>query len=154
MRCPVCRADDTKVVDSRATEEGCSIRRRRSCLACGERFTTYERIEETPLVVVKRGGQRQPFDRAKLVAGVQAAAKGRPVGAEQLEQLATDVEDQVRLAGPEVTSTAVGVAVLHRLRELDEVAYLRFASVYKNFAAAEDFRRELVLLEKRTEPAR
>jgi transcriptional repressor NrdR len=151
MRCPVCRFDDSKVVDSRAADEGASIRRRRSCLACGERFTTYERIDRAPLVVVKRTGQRQPFDRAKLVEGVTLASKGRPVAAEQIELLATEVEDQIRLDGPEVTTTAVGLAVLERLRALDEVAYLRFASVYKNFSGAEDFRRELRLLAKLTD---
>jgi transcriptional repressor NrdR len=151
MRCPVCRFDDSKVVDSRAADEGASIRRRRSCLACGERFTTYERIDRAPLVVMKRNGQRQPFDRAKLVEGVTLASKGRPVAADQIESLATEVEDQIRLDGPEVTTTAVGLAVLERLRALDEVAYLRFASVYKNFSGAEDFRRELRLLAKLTD---
>jgi transcriptional repressor NrdR len=154
MRCPACRAEDTKVVDSRTAADGAAIRRRRLCLACGHRFTTFERMEEVPLVVVKRSGQREPFDRAKVVAGVQAAAKGRPVGPDDLDTLATDVEDAMRLDGPEVTSAHVGVAVLDALRHLDEVAYLRFASVYKGFDGAADFERELTLLAKGTPPKR
>ncbi|MDO8391191.1 MAG: transcriptional regulator NrdR [Actinomycetota bacterium] len=148
MRCPKCLADDTKVIDSREAEEGTTIRRRRQCLACSHRFTTYERAEEVPLVVVKSNGQREPFDRAKLVAGVAAACKGRPVSAEQIDQLGEAIEDEVRLQGPEVATQLIGVEVLDRLRLLDEVAYLRFASVYKGFDAAADFQRELVLLKK------
>ncbi|MEN9643555.1 MAG: transcriptional repressor NrdR [Actinomycetota bacterium] len=148
MRCPKCQADDTKVIDSREAEDGTVIRRRRSCVACSQRFTTYERFEEVPLVVVKSDGQREPFDRAKIIAGVSAACKGRPVTAEQIEQLGEGIEEYARLRGPEIPSTEVGVEVLDRLRSLDEVAYLRFASVYKNFDAAADFQRELVLLKK------
>jgi transcriptional repressor NrdR len=152
VRCFACKADDTKVVDSRTADDGAAIRRRRLCVACGERFTTYERIEEIPLVVAKRSGRREPFDRAKVVAGVQAAAKGRPVTADQLESLANDVEDAMRLDGPDVTSTQVGLAVLDALRVVDSVAYMRFASVYKNFDDAADFQRELRLLAKGTAP--
>jgi transcriptional repressor NrdR len=152
VRCPSCHADDTKVVDSRTAEDGGAIRRRRECLTCHERFTTYERLEELPLTVTKRSGERQPFDRAKVVAGVQSAAKGRPVTADQLDALAADVEDSMRLDGPEVTSEQVGLAVLDALRALDEVAYLRFASVYKGFGGAADFRRELQMLAKGTPP--
>jgi len=148
MRCPLCHVDDTKVIDSREAEEGTAIRRRRSCLACAHRFTTYERLEEVPLTVVKSNGCREPFDRLKLIAGVSAACKGRPVTAEQIDQLGEAIEDEVRLRGPEVPTAAVGVEVLERLRRLDEVAYLRFASVYKGFDAAADFQRELVLLKK------
>ncbi len=119
---------------------------------CRFRFTTYERIDEVPLVVTKRSGEREPFVRAKVVAGLQAAAKGRPVTVEQLESLAVDVEDALRLTGSEVSSAQVGLAVLERLRALDEVAYLRFASVYKNFDAAADFQRELALLAKESAP--
>jgi len=136
------------VIDSRETEEGSAIRRRRSCLACANRFTTYERLEEVPLSVVKSNGCREPFDRLKLIAGVSAACKGRPVTAEQIDQLGEAIEDEVRLQGPEVPTAVVGVEVLERLRRLDEVAYLRFASVYKGFDAAADFQRELVLLKK------
>jgi transcriptional repressor NrdR len=152
MRCPSCSADDTKVIDSREAEEGSTIRRRRSCTSCLHRFTTYERLEEVPLFVTKTNGGRQPFDRRKIVSGVAAAAKGRPVTGDQIERLAEDVEDDVRATpgarGGEITTAEIGHAVLDRLRLLDEVAYLRFASVYKGFDGAADFHRELVLLEK------
>ena len=146
MRCPKCHADDTKVIDSCEADEGATIRRRRSCLHCSGRFTTYERLEEVPLLVTKTGGGRQSFDRAKIIAGVTAAAKGRPVTAEQIEFLAEEVEDDVRAGSGDVTTTIIGHCVLERLRGLDEVAYLRFASVYKGFDAAADFQRELRLL--------
>jgi transcriptional repressor NrdR len=152
MRCPSCRTEDTKVVDSRAADDGAAIRRRRLCPECAFRFTTYERMEEAALAVVKRSGDKEPFDRAKVVAGVRSAAKGRPVAVEQIEALATDVEDVMRLEGPEVTTAQVGLAVLDALRVLDEVAYVRFASVYKGFDAAADFERELTLLAKGTAP--
>ena len=148
MHCPVCPSDDTKVIDSRAAEEGASIRRRRQCPLCGYRFTTRERLEEIPLMVTKRSGVRVPFDRAKVLAGVSAAAKGRPVDDDAIEALADRVEETLRGIGNDVTSTQVGHAVLEQLRAIDEVAYLRFASVYKNFDQAADFRRELALLEK------
>ncbi|MBU6316347.1 MAG: transcriptional regulator NrdR [Acidobacteria bacterium] len=148
MRCPKCHVDDTKVIDSRDADENTAIRRRRSCLSCLHRFTTYERLEEVPLMVLKSNGQREPFDRAKVISGISAACKGRPVTAEQIEQLGEDVEDVARMEGPEVPSSVIGVEVLDRLRQLDEVAYLRFASVYKGFDAAADFQRELVLLKK------
>ena len=151
MRCPWCGHDQDKVVDSRPAERGDAIRRRRQCLSCGRRFTTYERLEEAPLVVVKRTGQREPFDRAKIVAGIRSAAKNRPVGDEQLEAIGAEVEEAVRLEGPEVASELVGRAVLDRLRELDEVAYLRFVSVYKGFEDLTDFEREVVLLTRSTE---
>jgi transcriptional repressor NrdR len=148
MRCPKCRADDTKVIDSRESTDGMAIRRRRSCPSCSFRFTTYERMEEVPLVVVKSHGGREPFDRAKIISGVAAASKGRPVSSVDIEALTERVEDHARLHGPEVASVDIGRAVLEELRRVDEVAYLRFASVYKNFDAAADFQRELVLLEK------
>jgi transcriptional repressor NrdR len=145
---------DDKVVDSRAAEEGSAIRRRRECLVCGRRFTTYERLEEVPFVVAKRSGQREPFDRAKIVAGLAAAAKNRPVSVTDMQGLAADVEEELRLSGHEVSTQQIGVAVLDRLRLLDEVAYLRFASVYKDFSGAVDFEREVVLLTKATAPKR
>jgi transcriptional repressor NrdR len=145
---------DDKVVDSRAAEDGAAIRRRRECLDCGQRFTTYERVEEMSLVVLKRSGEREPFARSKIVAGVGAASKNRPVTEGQMEALAADVEETLRLSGPDVTSEEVGVAVLDRLRALDEVAYLRFASVYKDFSGATDFEREAGLLKKSTYPKR
>lgn len=152
VRCPSCASTEDKVVDSRTADEGAAIRRRRECLACGRRYTTYERVDEAPLVVVKRSGQREPFDRAKVVAGLRAAAKNRPVGIEQLESLAGEVEEALRLDGPELTSQHVGWAVLDRLRFLDEVAYVRFASVYKGFDQVGDFEREVGLLTKRSQP--
>lgn len=151
MHCPVCRHDDTKVIDSRSTEDGSAIRRRRACPECAYRFTTYERLESVPLMVAKRSGGRQPFDRAKVVYGVRSACKGRPVNDEQIDALAEMVEDDMRLAqiaGTEITSSTVGHAVLERLRELDKVAYVRFASVYKNFDDTSDFSRELALLKQ------
>ena len=148
MRCPSCRADDSKVVDSRVAEDGTAIRRRRQCLSCAHRFTTFERVDHAALVVVKSDGTRQPFDRQKLIKGMASATKGRSVSAETLEVVAVDVEDLIRLQGPEVSSANVGLAVLRHLRGIDEVAYLRFASVYKNFDAAADFHRELELMEK------
>ena len=153
VRCPRCSGIDDKVVDSRSAEDGSAIRRRRECLACGRRFTTYERVEEVPFVVAKRSGQRQPFDRSKVAAGIGAAAKNRPITADAIEAMAADVEESLRLAGPEVSSEQVGMAVLERLRSADEVVYLRFASVYKDFSAAGDFEREAGLL-KSTEPKR
>ena len=150
----MCASVDDKVVDSRMSEDGASIRRRRECLACSRRFTTFERLEELPLLVVKRSGEKEPFARAKVVAGLASASKARPVGHEQLEQLAADVEEEMRLVGAEVSTAQIGLAVLERLRTLDEVAYLRFASVYKGFDDVRDFQREMGLLGKRTEPKR
>jgi transcriptional repressor NrdR len=149
----MCASLDDKVVDSRLADDGAVIRRRRECLGCGRRFTTYERIERVDeLIVVKRSGDRQPFDRAKVVAGVQAAAKNRPVSTEQMDALAAEVEERVRMDGPEVTTEQIGLAVLERLRVIDDVAYLRFASVYKGFTGAGDFEREVGLLTKSTDP--
>ena len=154
VRCPSCSFDDTKVIDSRLSEEGGAIRRRRSCTQCGYRFTTYERLEEAALNVVKRGGGKQPFDRLKMMAGIQAAVKGRPVSDEMIMEIAERIEDALRLEGGDVTSNQVGHAVLEQLRLIDEVAYMRFASVYKNFDDAADFKRELALLEKHASTSR
>jgi transcriptional repressor NrdR len=148
MRCPTCTSLDDKVVDSRLADDGVAIRRRRECLGCGRRFTTFERIDEVGLVVVKRSGTREPFRRGKVVAGVRAAAKNRPVSPEQLEGLAADVEEALRLEGSEASSARVGAIVLERLRALDEVAYVRFASVYKGFDDPGDFEREVLALTK------
>ena len=152
MRCPACSSLDDKVVDSRTADDGAAIRRRRECLACGRRFTTYERLEEAPLVVLKRSGGREPFRRSKLEAGVLAAAKNRPVTAAQVEALAAEVDEVLRIDGPELPSARIGAIVLDRLRALDEVAYLRFASVYKGFEGPGDFEREVGLLSKRPTP--
>ena len=135
-------------------DEGVAIRRRRECLDCGRRFTTFERVEEQPLWVVKRSGQREPFERAKLVAGVRAACKNRPVSDEELQELAQQVEEVLRMESTEPTTQQVGVAVLEQLKALDEIAYVRFASVYKGFEDLGDFQREVGLLTKTTEPKR
>jgi transcriptional repressor NrdR len=152
VRCPACSSLDDKVVDSRLADDGGAIRRRRECLGCGRRFTTFERLEEAPLTVLKRSGEREPFRRPKLVAGMQSAAKNRPVTVAQLEELGAELEEAMRMRGREVTSEELGVAVLERLRRLDEVAYLRFASVYKGFTDVGDFEREAGLLSKSTAP--
>jgi transcriptional repressor NrdR len=154
VRCPTCSHLDDKVVDSRQADDGGSIRRRRECLSCGHRYTTFERLEEVPLVVVKRSGDKVPFDRAKISAGVVAAAKGRPVTLEAVEELCTDLENLVRQAGGELASEQLGLAVLEGLRDLDQVAYVRFASVYKGFDDPSDFSREIRLLTKTTAPKR
>ena len=155
MRCAACGNLDSKVVDSRQSDDGGAIRRRRQCLACGERFTTFERPEVVTLAVIKRSGDREPFDRAKVVAGIQAAVKARPVGAGEAEALARAVEDEMRLLpSVDVTSERIGRAVLEGLRELDPIAAVRFASVYKGFDDLADFERELTLLTKRTAPKR
>jgi transcriptional repressor NrdR len=152
MRCPYCAADDDKVVDSRPADEGAAVRRRRECLGCGHRFTTYERVEEVPLLVAKRSGVVEPFDADKVRAGIEHAVVGRGIDADAVDALAASVEEQVRTLGPEVPSEAIGRAVLERLRTLDPVSYVRFASVYKGFDDVGDFERELVELQKQTEP--
>jgi transcriptional repressor NrdR len=144
MHCPFCRHPDSRVVDSRETDEGQAIRRRRSCPECGKRFTT---VETAVLAVVKRSGVTEPFSREKVISGVRRACQGRDVDDDALNLLAQQVEDTVRATGsPEVPSHEVGLAILGPLRELDEVAYLRFASVYRSFSSAEDFEREIEAL--------
>jgi transcriptional repressor NrdR len=141
MRCPFCRHEDSRVVDSREADEGTSIRRRRQCVECGRRFTT---LEEASLFVVKRNGTKEPFSRAKVMAGVRRACKGRPVDDDQMAALGQQVEETVRLQGSaEITSNDVGLAILGPLRELDEVGYMRFASVYRGFTSVDDFEREV-----------
>jgi len=154
VRCPWCLADDDRVVDSRMAEDGAAIRRRRQCSGCGHRYTTFERIDEIPLMVIKRSGLRQLFDRGKLIDGLRSATKNRPVTEDQLEVMARVVEEELRVEGWEATSEQVGLAALEHLRVVDEVAYLRFASVYKGFEDVDDFRREVGLLTKTTAPKR
>lgn len=150
MHCPFCRAQDTRVVDSRVADDGTSIRRRRQCAECGRRFTT---AETATLVVVKRSGATEPFSRAKVVSGVRKACQGRPVTDDVLAVLAQQVEETVRAAGSaEIDSHEVGLAILGPLRELDEVAYLRFASVYRSFESLEEFEAEVTLLRAEREP--
>lgn len=154
VRCPYCQTLDDKVVDSRPSEDGAAIRRRRECMACGRRFTTHERLEELPLMVVKRSGIKEPFAREKLEAGIARAITNRPLADGTVEALAAEIEDEFRAEGAEVTSERVGLAVLERLRALDPVSYLRFASVYKGFEDVTDFEREVAVLQKTTEPKR
>lgn len=144
MNCPFCKADDTRVVDSRIAEDGTAVRRRRQCSACSRRFTT---VEQMTMSVVKSTGVVEPFSRAKVLAGVRKACQGRPVDEGALGLLAQRVEDALRSTGQsEVPSLEVGLAILGPLRELDEVAYLRFASVYRSFNTLEDFEAEIALL--------
>jgi len=154
MRCPWCGSTQDKVVDSRAADGGSAIRRRRECSACGRRFTTLERVQEVSLTVVKRDGSKEPFDREKVIAGVMKAIKNRPVTGEQVAQLADRVEEKLRRKGPVVTTQEAGLEVLATLRRLDDVAYMRFASVYKDFQEITDFERELGLLLQKREPTR
>lgn len=154
MRCPACAHLDDKVVDSRQSDDGEAVRRRRECLACGARFTTFERLELVPMLVLKRSGDRVPFDQKKITEGIAAAAKGRPIADDVIAQAAASIAEELRLLGPELTSEQVGFAVLEHLREIDHVAYMRFASVYKGFDDAADFQREITLLTKATEPKR
>jgi transcriptional repressor NrdR len=148
MRCPFCHNPDSRVIDSREADEGATTRRRRSCPQCGRRFTT---VEEAVLAVVKRSGVSEPFNRSKVVAGVRRACQGRPVDEDQLALLAQQVEDTIRASGAaEVPAHEVGLAILRPLRELDEVAYLRFASVYRAFTSVADFEKEIAELKART----
>ncbi|MBS2534310.1 transcriptional regulator NrdR [Catenulispora sp. NF23] len=151
MHCPFCKHDDSRVVDSRSSEDGTSIRRRRQCPECGRRFTT---VESAQLLVVKRSGATEPFSREKVVGGVRKACQGRPVTEGQLAILAQRVEDVLRAAGSaEIPAHEVGLAILGPLRELDEVAYLRFASVYRAFESLEDFEAEILMLRAERERA-
>jgi transcriptional repressor NrdR len=150
MNCPFCRYDDSRVIDSRPAEDGTTIRRRRECVSCGKRFNT---SEVSQLLVIKRSGASEPFSREKVIAGVRKACQGRPVSDDDLALLAQRVEETLRADGQsEVEAQEVGLAILAPLRELDEVAYLRYASVYRNFTSLEDFDAEIALL--RAEPSR
>ncbi len=151
MNCPFCRHGDSRVLDSRSADEGAAIRRRRHCPACGRRFTT---VETASLTVIKRSGATEPFRREKVLAGVRRACQGRPVTPDQLALLAQQVEENIRGSGAaEVDAYDVGLAVLEPLRQLDEVAYMRFASVYRNFDTLADFEAEIALLRQSHTPA-
>ena len=150
MHCPYCRNDDSRVVDSRSADDGTAIKRRRACQECGRRFTT---VETVTLSVLKRSGASEPFSRSKVIGGVRRACQGRPVGEDDLARLAEQVENAVRATGSaEVPSQEVGLAILGPLRELDEVAFLRFASVYRSFDTLDDFEAEIALLRAEREP--
>ena len=140
MKCPYCKHDEDKVVDSRAAAEGTIIRRRRECLECGRRFTTYERIEEGYIRVIKKDGSRAPFDRRKILAGLMRACEKRPVSMDTLERVVTEIEHEIyERFDKEVPTEFVGELVMHKLRELDDVAYIRFASVYREFKDVSEF---------------
>lgn len=140
MKCPFCAHPDDKVVDSRTIRDGELIRRRRECLSCTKRFTTYERIEEIPLMVAKKDGRREPFDRSKIVIGVLKACEKRPVAVDQIEELVDRIEKSINSSmEKEVSSETIGAMVMEELRSLDEVAYVRFASVYRQFKDIDEF---------------
>jgi transcriptional repressor NrdR len=144
MRCPFCGHSEDRVVDSRESKEGDVIRRRRECVACERRFTSYEKIESIPFQVVKRDERREPYDREKLMRGLQVACRKRPIPQGVLERLADEIEATMQeSADREISSRDLGQIVMHRLRELDQVAYVRFASVYRRFEDVEEFLREL-----------
>jgi transcriptional repressor NrdR len=153
MRCPWCGHVDDKVVDSRPTEQGAAIRRRRQCLSCKRRYTTFERIEELGLLVVKRDGTTEPYLREKVIAGIRKAIVNRPVTEEQVLRVVDRVEGRLRRKGPQVPTEQVGLEILAQLAKLDQVAYMRFASVYKDFQGIPDFEKELGALQKK-EPAK
>ena len=140
MKCPFCSHEDSQVKDSRPTEDGAAIRRRRQCEGCGARFTTFERIQLREMTVVKSEGRREPFDRAKLERSIQIACRKRPVDPARIERLATAIQRQIETSGDsEIPANAVGGMVMDGLKALDSVAYIRFASVYKDFREAKDF---------------
>jgi len=150
MRCPFCAFIESKVVDSRAAEEGNSIRRRRECLSCSRRFTTYEMIEELPLMVVKKDGRREMFDRSKLINGLLRACEKRPVPLSVIQEIAEKVDRELRgRTEREVATQQIGETVMHYLKEVDQVAYVRFASVYRQFADIDNFMQELETLMKK-----
>ena len=150
MRCPYCGSLDDKVIESRAMANGESIRRRRECLGCGYRFTSYERIEEKPFMVVKKDGRREPFEQAKLEKGISRALEKRPVSMRMVEQIVSEIEDKAVMSGKvsrEISTTELGELVLQRLYEIDKVAYIRFASVYKHFENLDEFITEVKNIE-------
>lgn len=143
MRCPVCGYSNSKVVDSRPSEDAANIRRRRECLDCGHRFTTYERLADTPIVIIKSDGSVEAYDRQKLFKGLLIACAKRPISTDQILALINDIETELRSSRQELSSKELGDMALQRLAKLDEVAYIRFASVYKDFKNAEEFRSAL-----------
>ena len=150
MRCPYCGSLDDKVIESRTMANGESIRRRRECLSCGYRFTSYERIEEKPFMVIKRDGRMEPFDLEKLSKGIERALEKRPVSTGMIEQIVNEIEDQAYTKGKstrEISTTDLGELVLDRLHDVDKVAYIRFASVYKHFNDLDEFVNEVNRLE-------
>ncbi len=150
MKCPFCEFEESKVIDSRPTDEGEAIRRRRECLECGKRFTTYEKIENIPLMVIKKDGSRQMFDREKLLNGIMRACEKRPVSTSDMEHIVNEIENATQnLLQREISSEKIGEMVMERLPEIDEVAYVRFASVYRQFKDINTFVDEINKLLKR-----
>ncbi len=144
VRCPFCKADDDKVVDSRSSHDGFRIRRRRECVSCGRRFTTYEQVEEAPLGVIKKDGRREPFDRHKVLSSMQVACRKRPISTQVLDEAVSDIEAQIsKRFDREVNAKFIGEAVMQKLKDLDQVAYVRFASVYREFADLSEFMNEV-----------
>jgi transcriptional repressor NrdR len=144
MRCPYCGYKEDKVVDSRSTSDGSAVRRRRECLKCGRRFTTYEYVEEMSLMVIKKDGRRESFDRKKLLAGIVKACEKRPISIEKMEEIVSSVEHTIqRRASREIASQAIGEFIMEKLKHLDDVAYVRFASVYRQFRDISQFMNEL-----------
>lgn len=144
MRCPFCHDFESKVIDSRSSEEGVAIRRRRECLTCERRFTTYERIEEEPLIIIKKDGRREPFKREKIITGLRKACEKRSLSFETIDRIADEVEQEIRKWNEnEITSAMIGELIMERLKTIDEVAYVRFASVYRQFKDLDIFMSEL-----------
>ena len=149
MKCPYCQCDEDKVVDSRASRNGKAIRRRRECLSCEQRYTTYEYVETTPFTVVKHDGRREPYDRQKVLTGLRMACIKRPVASETIEQMADNIENQLQgAADGEVNARLIGELAMKQLHPIDEVAYVRFASVYRNFKEVKEFISEISVLQQ------
>ena len=147
MKCPFCKHDDDKVIDSRASNEGAVVRRRLECTKCDRRYTTYERVEETPILVIKKGGEREPYDRSKVLSGIRKACEKRPVSAESQEAIVLELEKLIDdKYEREVSSSVVGEFLMKKLSAIDEVAYVRFASVYRQFKDINHFMKELKTL--------
>lgn len=150
MKCPYCNEDETKVIDSRPVDDNCSIRRRRQCEKCGRRFTTYEKLETMPLMVIKKDNSRETYDRSKIESGVIRSCHKRPVSTQQIDSMIDDIENQIfNMEEREVSTNMIGELVMERLKELDEVAYVRFASVYREFKDVNTFMEELGKLLKK-----
>ena len=155
MKCPYCSSDDTKVIDSRPADDNTSIRRRRQCEACGKRFTTYEKLETMPLMVIKKDNSRESYDRSKIESGVVRSCHKRPVSTEQISKMIDEIENEVFAMGEkEIPTSVIGEKVMKRLKELDEVAYVRFASVYREFKDVNTFIDEIGKLLKTEKKAR
>lgn len=150
MKCPFCNTPDTKVIDSRPSEDNSSIRRRRQCIKCNKRFTTYEKLETMPLMVIKKDNTREPYDRSKIESGIIRSCHKRPVSAQQVESIVTEIENKVfNMEDREIPTTVIGEMVMEKLKDLDEVAYVRFASVYREFKDVNTFMDEIATMLKK-----